>query len=77
MNELIITKAVPQADKHLIIDWLYGNNDKFIGGSTVIDCPDLSFADRNNLDKTKEKLLSQVSLDTLESMLHNAQIKGN
>ena len=75
MNELIITKVVPQADKHSIIDWLYGNDDKSLGGSTVVNCSDMSFADRNNFDKAKEKLLTQISVETFESMLNELHTK--
>ena len=76
MNELIVTKVTTQADKHSIIDWLYGNDEKSIGGSTIIDFSDTSFGQRSDFTIAKNKLLNQVSIETFELMLNSQQLNG-
>jgi hypothetical protein len=77
MNELIISKIVPQADKHAVVDWLYGNDDNVIGGSTTIDLSSVSFAQRTNAETIKSKLIEEVGTEMFESLLANSSATNN
>lgn len=71
MNELIVTKNVLQADKHAIIDWVYGNDEKSTGGSTVMDFSAVPFAERGNVEVVKAKLIEQLGVSFFEDVLNS------
>tara|TARA_R100001377_G_C3101576_1_gene79381 strand:- start:76 stop:318 length:243 start_codon:yes stop_codon:yes gene_type:complete len=68
-NELLVTKITLQSMTNGVVDWIYGDDSKSMGGSTILDLSSLSLANRSSTEHVTELLNTQLNSTTLNSEL--------